>query len=514
MSLLPFSSQLIADVGISLGDEGKGRLIPEVADELRGTPSSVSVVLKVNGGANSGHTAGGIKLNLLPAGVVVRDAKHLCIGSGVVADPRKIWWETMPLEKKGHAILSRLLIDERTMVTDLTHRLLDLAWEDYREKVLAEEPRGSTGRGITPAYADEISQWQMTFSDFQAGPNFFARKLAQRADRALRVIQHVCRVSPETFAGFFDKLTTAEQRANAEAIELGIFPKEEFDFTRFRGDAPFTLNLDALTAVTWDAGVALAPNIGEVRELILRELSAGHTIIGEFGQAYWLDKRHGYSPNVTASHTYTPEFFESAGIPVQRIHTFGVAKAYDTKVGTHTFLTQMDDAHPLAIKLKQIEFGTSTGRQRMVGWFDAVEKGDALRYGGFQDVMINKSDALTHSGPWNGDLLICTSYQDASGKIYQHVPRNEAVRKTLKPVYTRHPGWTEDISKIRHFAELPLNAQRYVAAMMKSTLDVAYAGEPWPAAEKLPNLRYLGVGPEPSQIIKDVPATADLVKRV
>ena len=86
MSLFPFSSQLIADVGISLGDEGKGRLIPEVADELRGTPASVSVVLKVNGGANSGHTAGGIKLNLLPAGVVVRDAKHLCIGSGVVAE--------------------------------------------------------------------------------------------------------------------------------------------------------------------------------------------------------------------------------------------------------------------------------------------------------------------------------------------------------------------------------------------------------------------------------------------
>ena len=514
MSLLPFSSQLIADVGISLGDEGKGRLIPEVADELRGTPHAVSVVLKVNGGANSGHTAGGVKLNLLPAGVVVRDAAHLCIGAGVVADPRKIWWETKPLELKGHAILSRLLIDERTMVTDLTHRLLDLAWEDYREKVLAEEPRGSTGRGITPAYADEISQWQMSFSDFLSGPNFFARKLAQRADRALRVIQHVCRVSPETFAGFFDKLTTAELRANAEAIELGVFTKEEFDFTRFRGAAAFTLNLDVLTQVTWAAGVALAPNIGEVRELILRELQAGRTIIGEFGQAYWLDKRHGFSPNVTASHTYTPEFFESAGIPVQRIHTFGVAKAYDTKVGTHTFLTQMDDAHPLAIKLKQIEFGTSTGRQRMVGWFDAVEKGDALRYGGFQDVMINKSDALTHSGAWAGELLICTSYQDGAGKIYRHVPRNEAVRKTLKPVYTSHPGWSEDISKLRHFEALPRNAQRYVAAMLKATLEVAYAGEPWPSAEKLPNLRYLGVGPEPSQIIKDVPASSELVKLV
>jgi adenylosuccinate synthase len=512
MSLPPFSSQLIADVGISLGDEGKGRLIPEVANELRGTRAPVSVVLKVNGGANSGHTAGGIKLNLLPAGVVVRDAAHLCIGSGVVADPRKIWWETRPLEKKGHAILSRLLIDERTLVSDLTHRLLDLAWEDYRVNVLAEEARGSTGRGITPAYLDEVGQQQITYADFLGGPNFFARKLAQRADRACRTIQHVCRVSGAAWNGFFDKLTAAEQRANAEAIELGVFTKDEFDFSRFLGTAPFTLNLEALTSTYWQAGTALAKNIGEVRELILREIAAGHTIIGEFGQAYWLDKRHGFSPNVTASHTYTPEFFESAGIPVQRIHTFGVAKAYDTKVGTHTFLTQMDDAHPLAARLKQIEFGTSTGRQRMVGWYDAVEKGDALRYGGFQDVMINKLDALTHGGAWNGDLLICTAYEDAAGKRYPHVPRNEAVRRTLRPVYTRHPGWTEDVSRVRKFADLPRNAQLYVAAMVRSLVDVAYGPGTHPAT--LPNLRYLGVGPEPSQIIKDVPATAELIRLV
>jgi adenylosuccinate synthase len=512
MSLLPFSSQLIADVGISLGDEGKGRLIPEVADELRGTSAPVSVVLKVNGGANSGHTAGGIKLNLLPAGVVVRDAAHLCIGSGVVADPRKIWWETKPLEHKGYKILSRLLIDERTMVSDVTHRLLDLAWEDYRSNVLKEEPRGSTGRGITPAFADEVGQQQITFSDFLAGPNFFARKLAQRADRALRTIQHVCQVSPATWNGFFEKLSAAELRANDEAVQLGLFTPGEFDFKIFRGDAPFTLNLAKLTEVYWAAGTALAKNIGEVRELVLSELRAGHTIIGEFGQAYWLDKRHGYSPNVTASHTFTPEFFESAGIPVQRIHTFGVAKAYDTKVGTHTFLTQMDDAHPLAVKLKQIEFGTSTGRQRMVGWYDAVEKGDALRYGGYQDLMINKLDALTHSGEWRGDLQICVAYEDATGKRFAHVPRNEAVRRALKPVYEKFPGWSEDVSKIRRFADLPKNAQRYVAGMMKRLLDVAHAGEPWPSADKLPNLRYLGVGPEPSQIIKDVPATAALVR--
>lgn len=510
MSLVPFTSQLIADVGISFGDEGKGRLIPEIAEELRGSKSPVSVVLKVNGGANSGHTAGGIKLNLLPAGVVEGEIAHLAIGSGVVADPRKIWWETLPLEKKGYGILSRLLIDERTLVSDVCHRLLDLAWEDYRVSHLSEEPRGSTGRGITPAYLDEVGQWQITFADFLAGPNYFARKIAQRADRAARTIEHVCRVTAGTWDSFFENLTAAESRANAEAIELGALSPKDVDFMQFRGSRPFTLNTERLVEVYWKAGTALAKNIGEVRELVLRELRAGRTIIGEFGQAYWLDKRRGYSPNVTASHTYTPEFFESAGVPVQPIHTFAVAKAYDTKVGTHTFITQMEDAHPLTAKLKLLEFGTSTGRQRMVGWYDAVEKGDALRYGGFQDLMINKLDALTHSDGWRGELLICTAYEDSSGRRHCHVPRNEAVRKSLRPVYNRYAGWSEDVSQARRFSDLPPNARRYVAAMVKSVLDIAFAGET--QSSGLPNLRYLGVGALPSQIIKDVPATADLIK--
>jgi adenylosuccinate synthase len=508
MALLPFSSQLIADVGISLGDEGKGRLVPEIVEELRDTPARVTVVMKVNGGANAGHTAAGVKLNLLPSGVVEREIPHLAIGSGVVADPRKFLWEAAPLERKGYSVLDRLLIDERTMTSDLTHRLLDLAEEDYRVKVLNEESRGSTGRGISAAYSEETGHWQMYFSDFLAGPNFFARKLAQRADRACRMIQHVYRVDAASWDGFFDRLTAAEQRANADTIESGVFSNAEFDFSQFRGSKPFELNIERLTEVYWKAGVSLRKNIGEVRELVLSELRNGRSIIGEFGQAYWLDKRHGFSP--TSSHTYTPEFFESANIPVQQIHTFGVAKAYDTKVGTHTFLTEMDESDPLSAKLKKLEFGTSTGRQRMVGWYDAVEKGDALRYGGFQDLMINKLDALTWSGEWKGDLRICTSYETSDGKKCWHVPRNEAFRKALRPVYETYPGWSEDVSNIRRFRDLPANARRYVAGMVRGILDVAYEGISRPAI--LPNMRYLGVGPDPSQIIKDVPATAELIR--
>lgn len=507
-----FSSRLIADVGISMGDEGKGRLIPELVAELQeatGKSAPVGVVLKVNGGANSGHTAGGLKLNLMPAGVICASVPWLAMGAGVVADPRKARWETAYLAGKGYDIGKRLAIDERTMVSDLSHRLLDLAWEHYREHVLKETPRGSTGRGITPAYLDEVGQFQIYYGDYLGSKSDFKAKLTARLQRALAVIQHVCQVPADAFRGFFDTLSEAETRANAEAIEQGWFPASEFDVRPLCGKADFSVDADALTDLYWEAAQPFRDNIRDVREIILGELASRRYVIGEFGQSYWLDKRHGFPPNVTASHTYTAEIFQSAGIPVQPVHTIGCCKAYDTKVGTHVFLTQMEDAHPLTQKLKQLEFGTSTGRQRMVGWFDAVEKGDALRYGGYQDLVINKLDALTADHGGHTDLQICIGYQTPQGYRVNHVPRNDSERLQLQPVYETVPGWTECLSGIRTFAELPDNAKRYVAVCVRATLDIASREMP---STELPRLRYIGVGPDPSQIIKDAPATAELIQ--
>ena len=160
-----------------------------------------------------------------------------------------------------------------------------------------------------------------------------------------------------------------------------------------------------------------------------------------------------------------------------------------------------------------MEFGVTTGRQRMVGWYDAVEKGDAIRYGGLQDMVINKIDALSYGGDWQpgGELLICTAYRTPDGSVIRHVPRDMATHRSLKPVYIQLPGWEEDISKVRTFDNLPINAKRYVAAMMKATLTVAFGEEAkWP--NELPNLRYLGVGPDPDQIIRDIPGTRELVR--
>jgi adenylosuccinate synthase len=513
MALLPFSSQLIADAGISMGDEGKGRLIYEVIDEIyaqENCPETpIKMILKVNGGANSGHTAAGLKLNLLPTGVAENRVPHLGIGMGVVADPHKLYWEAEPLEAAGYKLYSRLLIDQRTLVSDLSHRFLDQAWEYYRIHTLNEDPRGSTKRGISPAYSDEVNQLQIFFADFCNDKAIFVKKMKQRINRTLKTIQYVCEVDETAWNDFFDELSTAEKRANKEAIERDVFEDSLFDFRRFKGEEPFTLKTEDYIEWYWNAGQRFKNCVVDLREEIVNALEEGQYIIGEFGQSFWLDKRHGFSPNVTASHTYTPEFFQSAGIPAQAVHTMGVCKAYDTKVGTHLFLTQIEEEHPLSPILKQMEFGTSTGRQRMVGWFDAVEKGDTLRFGGFQDLVINKLDALTHTGSWNRPLLVCTHYIDQAGNIWDRVPRDEKVRSELTPVYTEFKGWSEDISKIREFQDLPIEAKRYVAGMVKAILDVAYRGKDYP--EKIPNLRYIGVGPEPKQIIRDVPKTSMLI---
>jgi adenylosuccinate synthase len=170
----------------------------------------------------------------------------------------------------------------------------------------------------------------------------------------------------------------------------------------------------------------------------------------------------------------------------------------------------MPDAHPLAVKLKQLEFGTSTGRQRMVGWFDAVEKGDALRFGGFEDLVINKLDAMSYSDSWHGgEILVCTAYRDSEGKKHISVPRNDSVRKGLIPIYRQLEGWDEDISLVRSFANLPAAAKRYVGVMYKSVVDVANRGDKHTI---LPNLRYIGVGPDTSQIIRDIPLPQELIQ--
>jgi adenylosuccinate synthase len=504
-------TNLFSVSGISMGDEGKGRVVHEILEQIEhesGEPAAG--VMKVNGGANAGHTAAGLKLNLLPSGVGNPRVPKLLIGAGVVADPRKFLWEAKPLEARNISVLPRLLIDEKTQVSDLTHRLLDLAWENYRVKQLGMESRGSTGRGISPAYSDETGQWQIFYLAFKQKRQLFASALQGRVQRALDTIRHVCKVSEGDWNSFFETLSESELRANSGSVDEGIFSSDEFNFTRFRGKDPFTLEFDLLEEVYWQAGSKLASSVGDVRTVLLESKSSKRPVVAEFGQAYWLDKRHGFTPNVTASHTTGAELFHSGGIPLQELREIGCCKAYDTKVGTHHFLTQIDhEVDRLGKKLAKLEFGTSTGRQRMVGWFDSVEKGNALRYGGFDELVINKLDALSMDQGWEDKLKICTSYRFPDGTLTKNVPRSEEIRQTLEPVYETFEGWTEDLGSFTSYQQLPIKAKAYFSRMVESLLEVAYP-EGY-SHRKLPQIRFIGVGPDPGQIISDVPPTEKLI---
>jgi adenylosuccinate synthase len=496
------NSRLIADVGLGFGDEGKGRVICELVADLQRAnrrKDAVGAVVKVNGGANSGHTAAGLKLNLLPCGVALPDVPVVALASGVVADPLKLEWETRMVEARGFSVRNRLIIDERCMLSDVTHRILDLAWEHYRSERGGRAPRGSTGRGITPAFSDEVNQWPIYFSDFRGDRAEWEEKMRGRCQRAADTVEHVCRVGPQLWGSFFDMLTTAEERANAETLEKGLLEPSAIDFSRFAGALPFSFNVDRVIEDYWSAGQLWCAQIDDLRERVLDALQSGHYVIGEFGQAWGLDKRMGFSPNVTASHTFTAEIFPSLGIPFQPVHVVGCMKAYDTKVGTHTFLTRLPPEHALGKRLSLLEFGTSTGRQRMVGWFDAVEKGSALRYGGSDEVVINKLDALTLASEDEGPLRICTAYERDDGVIFYTVPRDLSAKR-YRPVYQDFSGWLTDISEVRDYADLPEGARDYVEGLLESCRMCASRGK----AAILPPVkwRYIGVGPDPDQVIR------------
>lgn len=511
-SLIDSEQNIYSVIGISMGDEGKGRVVHEILEQTQNeTGHAPYGVIKVNGGANAGHTAAGLKLNLLPSGVGNPDVEKLIIGSGVVADPRKFLWESKPLESRGISVLSRLLIDEKTQISDLTHRLLDLAWENYRVKELGLENRGSTGRGISPAYCDETGHWQIFYQSFKEDRRLFRKYLKGRVNRAMDTIRFVCKINEESWNKFFNTLSVAEINANAESIKEQIFDESEFEFFNFKGEEPFTLNFEYLEHVYWEAGQKLIHAIGDIRSEIIKNCKRSKTIVAEFGQAYWLDKRHGFTPNVTASHTTTPELFTSAGIPVQPVVTIGCCKAYDTKVGTHHFLTKIDHkTDPLGQKLAKLEYGTSTGRQRMVGWFDAVEKGSSLRYCGFEELVINKLDALTlDKDTKDSDLKICVAYRSSDGNIIRDVPRSESMHRSLTPVYESLKGWHDDISEIKSYNHLPPEAKVYISKMVGSIIECAHP-EGYEHT-KLPEIRFIGVGPDPGQIISDIPKTLDLI---
>ncbi len=502
-------------VGLNTGDEGKGRVVPDltrVLTVITGNAKNVGMVFKVNGGANSGHTVAGLKHNLIPGGITEKAVTTLGIGAGVVADPLKLDWEIRALRSKGFDSTARLMIDPRAMVSDVSHRLLDLANEMYLTRVNGVG-RGSTGRGISPAFCDETSQRQIYFSLFQDKDGFFEfeEQIKARCELAERTIKDVYGLSVSEFDSLFEVLTSAEKRAHTYELDNGIVSRNEVDFSRYRGSAFGKLSWKAIADDYWRVGVQYADKIEDLGEHAMRSLRQGDPVLAEHGQAYWLDKRRGFPPNVTASHTTPAEIYHSLGIATDyKISVVGCCKAYDTKVGTHRFLSQIEDQHPLGEMLKKIEFGTTTGRQRRVGWSDLVERGTAIRRIGSEHIALNKLDVLGYRDDWQpGAMLkLCIGYKFVSDvveptRLLHLVPEQDRRRSQCSPVYVELPSWTEDITHIRSFAELPKAAQIYVAATYAGMITCA--SNNMHELSTIPHLSFLGVGPNPDEVILDAP---------
>lgn len=516
-----FQNRLVSLIGLRLGDEGKGRAVPElitILTEITGSQVPVLLVGKVNGGANSGHSVEveyrgekvTLGLNLIPTGVAEKSVPHLALGGGVLADPFKLSAEGSLIESYDLEVWSRLFIDMNTMVADISHRIRDIAREESRM-----DKRGSTGRGISPGYEDEADFSAIRWDIFRTGDKEeFGRLMRDRLERCCRRVQHEYGMSAERWSEVFEDLTAKEIRANQRAIARGLFSEDDFNFTRFRGDQPFSFNVERMIEEYWAEGCKRAALVTDVGERILDIIdSTNGYVIFEHGQALGLDIRNGTSGSRTASHTGTPEIYESFRVPMsQRIEVIGATKAYETAVGTnHFFPTKMDALEPLAEKLMPMEKGVTTGRQRDVGYFDAVQIGHSLRTHGCDFIVFNKIDELSFEGPWQeGCLKICVGYQTGDGQVIQHVPHTALERQGLTPRYVELPCWQEDLQALPSFNEWPEAARVYLATCIVAAVRIAHRGMKHPPPP--PQVLFAGVGPGEGQIVRDVPPYSELLK--
>jgi adenylosuccinate synthase len=392
-------------IGAQWGDEGKGKVT-----DLLG--ARVDYVVRYSGGNNAGHTVvtpdgQRYALHLMPSGALSPSAM-IVIGNGVVIDPKVLLTEIDGLTERG-VDTSRLRISGDAHLIMPHHRALDRVIERY----LGSARIGTTGRGIGPAYGDKVARTGIRVQDL-LDPGILRKKL-----------------------------------------ELVLREKNQILFKVYNRKA---IDTDAVVEEYLAYAERLTPYIAETRAMLWDALDAGKIVLLEGAQATMLDMDHGTYPFVTSSNPTAAGACVGAGIPPTRVDkVIGVTKAYTTRVGSGPFPTELlDDAGQHLRKVGQ-EYGTTTGRERRTGWFDAVVGRYAVRLNGITDLVVTKLDILTGLDK----LPICVAYE-IDGERYDDMPMTQTAFHHAKPVYEELDGWWEDISKARTFDELPVNAQRYV----------------------------------------------------
>jgi len=394
-------------IGAQWGDEGKGK-----ATDLLG--SRVDYVVKFNGGNNAGHTVvvGDKKyaLHLLPSGILTPGVTPV-IANGVVVDVEVLFHELEALGSRGVDV-SRLLVSANAHVITAYHRTMD----KVTERFLGKRQIGTTGRGIGPAYADKINRVGIRIQDL-----FDEGILRQKVEGALDLKNHI--------------LVKVYNRRAIAAEEV----------------------VDDLLSYA----ERLRPMVADTSLVLDKALRDGKTVLFEGGQATMLDIDHGTYPFVTSSNATSGGAVTGSGVAPNRIdRVIAVVKAYTTRVGAGPFPTELFDESGEFLRSKGFEFGTTTGRPRRTGWYDAPIARYTARINGVTDFVLTKLDVLTGLTT----IPVCVAY-DVDGVRVDEVPVSQSDFHHAVPIYEEFEGWTEDITGVRTFDELPAAAQRYVLAL-------------------------------------------------
>ncbi len=391
-------------VGAQWGDEGKGKVV-----DLLG--KHVDMVVRYQGGNNAGHTVvvNGKKtvLHLLPSGILNKDA--LCvIGPGVVLNPFVLFDEVKQLEEQG-LTCDHLRISDRTQLLMPYHVRLDELIEARGGKYKV----GTTKNGIGPCYSDKYSRIGIRVCDLQ------------------------------DWDVFQEKLKSTLEIKNAE-IEK-VYGGEPFDY-------------DEMVSQFKTLREKLLPMICDSVSLVNEALEQNKVVLFEGAQANMLDINYGTYPFVTSSSPTSAGVLEGAGVPPQALtRIIGIVKAYSTRVGEGPFITELLDEQGEALRQKGFEFGATTGRPRRCGWLDLPVVKQAVRINGLTDIAITKIDILSGYDK----IPVCVGYE-MNGKQIDYVPASLKAYGECKPIWKVFDGWSEDISTVRSYEELPENCKKYV----------------------------------------------------
>lgn len=417
-------------VGTQWGDEGKGKIIDIIA-------SRADVVVRSQGGNNAGHTVVNdgqtYKLHLIPSGILYKNTLCL-IGAGVVLDPKDLLSEIDNLSPRGVSF-DNLKIDPRAHVVMPWHITLDGLSEKFR----GNSDIGTTKRGIGPCYMDKYERCGIRVYDL---------------------------VHPEVFA---EKVRMTGKLKNKIITE--VYGGEPHD-------------IEAIIKEYTEYGKRLAKYVDDVSVIVYEAAKANKTIMFEGAQATLLDIDFGTYPYVTSSHPLSAGVCVGTGVgPMIISNIIGVAKAYTTRVGKGPFPTELDDEIGETIRNKGGEFGTTTGRPRRTGWFDAVIVRHSVRVNGLSSLAINKLDTLGGIG----DLKVCVAYKKPDGTVIENFPAALEELADCVPVYETLKGFDDDISSCRSFDELPEACKKYIERL-EELCDS--------------HISMVGVGPDREQIIE------------